>query len=82
MAVTSYNFYLSNCQQSVKMIAHTDGFLSKDDINILCDSILNVDVVNKNDQEEYVKDCLSKYPKCLKLKNETPFPIKYLTYQY
>ena len=78
MAVTSYNSFLSNCQQSVKLIVHTDGSLSKDDINILYDSVPNVNVIDRKDQEEYVKDYLSKYPKCLKLRNETPLSNKIL----
>ena len=78
MAIISYKSFLSNCQQNVKLIVHTDGSLLKDDIKLLYDCVPNIDVVNRKDQEEYVKDFLSRYPKCLALRNKTALSNKIL----
>ena len=78
MAIIALKSFLFNCQQNVKLIVHTDGSLTEEDIDTLYNSVPSIDVVNRKDQEEYIKDYLSKYPKCLELRNKTPLSNKIL----
>lgn len=78
MALIAYNSFLKLNQDNCSLIIHSDGSLSKADIDNLYKSLKNIEVIDRLDSNEEVNDNLAKYPNCLKLRELHPLSIKLL----
>lgn len=78
MAIVSYKSFLRNNSESAKLIVHTDGSLSCEDIDRLYKSVQDIEIVDRRDTDELVKEVLRKYPNCLKYRDLHPLSNKIL----
>lgn len=78
MAVVCYKSFVDCYNQNIKLIIHSDGSLTSDDISKLYNSLENVEIIDRKDTEEEVREVLSKYPNCLNFRNVHPLSTKIL----
>src|SRR5688572_1209099 len=79
MAIVCFNSFVKyNKQTNFKLLVHTDGSLSDQDIDRLNNNVDKLEVVDRKDHEEEVKEALAKYPNCLKYRSITPLSNKFL----
>ena len=68
MPIVAYNSFLHYNRQDSRLVVHTDGTLSEFDVNRLCRSVRNIEVIDRKSSEEQVKEALAKYPECLEFR--------------
>jgi hypothetical protein len=78
MALRAYRSFIHYNQQDSKLVIHTDGTLNQGDIERLYLALPGIEVIDRMEKDEEVKEALWKYPNCLKFRESHPLSNKIL----